>query len=450
MRNSRNTDVVVIGGGQAGLAMSHCLTTRSIDHVVLERGEIANSWTTERWDSLRLLTPNWLSRLPGYAYRADDPDGFMTAGEVANHLAAYREAFDAPVETGTEVAAVAPSAHGWTVETGHDLSAARGVVLATGACSDPHVPAIAADLPDHLHHVTPIAYRRPDQLGDGPVLVVGASASGLQIADELARAGRHVTLAVGEHVRLPRTYRGMDIHWWMDQVGVLGERIGDVDDVQRARRTPSLQLIGSPDRRDLDLNAVAAVGVDVRGRLAGVRGTIAQFSGSLANMCALADLKQRRLLDRIDEHATSNGLTDEIDAPHRPAPTLTANAGLELDLSDHGTVIWATGFRPRYPWLDTSLLDGRGRLVHDAGVLPAPGGYVLGLPFMRRRSSSFIDGVGRDARGAHRTPRLAPRAVGGDALRRAARRSVLIRGGRGVEPDMSASALRAASAMSSR
>jgi putative flavoprotein involved in K+ transport len=233
------------------------------------------------------------------------------------------------------------------------------------------------------------------------VLVVGASASGLQLADEIARSGRHVTLAVGDHVRLPRAYRGMDIHWWMDVIGQLDETYDEVDDITRARRLPSLQLIGTPERRTLGLNDLAERGVDLTGRLVGSNGNSAQFSGSLANLCTSADLKQQRLLDRIDEYATANGLDDEVDPPSRPDGTRHGTARLDLDLSSIGTVIWATGFRPEYPWLDQALrdaiLDRKGHLRHDGGVVPIPGLYVLGLPFLRRRKSSFLDGVGPDA-----------------------------------------------------
>ena len=397
MTTDTTTDVVVIGGGQAGLAMSHCLTGRGVDHVVLERGEPANSWRTERWDSLRLLTPNWLSRLPGWAYRGDDPDGFMTATQVAAHLDDYRRSFDAPVRTGTTVIDITSTGTTHRVTTDAGEWRSRAVVIATGACSDPHVPAIADDLPDQIEQVSPVSYRSPDQVRSGGVLVVGASASGLQIADELSRAGRDVTVAVGDHVRLPRTYRGMDIHWWMDAVGQLDERYDEMPDINRARRLPSLQLIGSPERRDLDLNAVAANGVRLVGRLVGRSGDRVQFSGSFANQCASADLKLGRLLDRLDEHAREHGLDEELGAPSRPPPTRVASPVLDLDLRSIRTIVWATGFRPRYPWLDPQLLDRKGRLVHDGGVLATPGLYVLGLPFMRRRKSSFLDGVGPDA-----------------------------------------------------
>ncbi len=392
-----HTTVTIIGAGQAGLAMSRCLTDRSIDHVVLERGEVANSWRTERWDSLRLLTPNWMSRLPGHRYQGDDPDGYMTSAEVVGYLSDYRHSFDPPVQTHTEVDMVTTVDGGYLTSTDQGEIRSQAVVIATGACSTPRIPAIAADLPGRLHQIAPIHYRNPDQVSTGRVLVVGASASGAQIADELQRSGRDVTLAVGDHVRLPRSYRGMDIHWWMDTIGLLDERYTDMEDINRARRLPSLQLVGSPDRRDLDLNSLHAAGVQLVGRLAGVVRSTAQFSGSFANQCSSADLKLGRLLLAIDEFAAANGLDDEIDAPDRPRPTTVPGAATTADLSDFDTVVWATGFRPNYPWLEPHLLDHTGAIRHDGGVMDAPGMYVLGLPFTRRRKSSFIDGVGADA-----------------------------------------------------
>ena len=394
----RNTTVVVIGAGQAGLAMSRCLTERSIDHVLLERGDTANSWRTERWDSLRLLTPNWLSRLPGWGYEGDDPDGYMSADEVAQHLDAYRGSFGAPVQSATTVESVTSTPAGFVVDTDQGRWGCRCVVVATGACSTPRIPAVSSVLPDHITQLAPIEYRNPEQIARGRVLVVGASASGAQIADELARAGRDVTLAVGEHVRLPRTYRGKDIHWWMDALGQLDERYDQMDDIVRARRLPSLQLIGSPERRTLDLNGLAKAGVGLVGRLVGVANGAAQLSGSFANVCAAADLKQARLLDAIDEYATDHGLAAGLAAPHRPEPTRVRTPPTAIGLDAFNTVIWATGFRPEYPWLEPHLLDRKGAIQHDGGVMIQPGMYVLGLPFTRQRKSSFLDGVGPDAR----------------------------------------------------
>jgi putative flavoprotein involved in K+ transport len=401
---TRRIDVVIIGGGQAGLAMSRCLVDAGIDHLVLERGRTANSWHTERWDSLRLLSPNWMTRLPGYSYQGDDPDGYLTAGGVAAFLDGYRASFGAPVHTETTVSSVTLANGEYTVRTDDGCWRTRAVVIATGACSYPHVPAHAEAMPGHLLQLTALDYRNPGQLPDRPVLVVGGSASGLQIAEELSRSGREVTIATGEHVRLPRTYRGMDIHWWMDTLGLLDERYDEVEDLGRARHLASLQLVGSRERRDLDLNSLTERGVSLVGRLGAVDGSRAWFSGSLANVCMLADLKERRLLDRIDEFATEHGLDAELGEPTRPEPTRVDGSQLDADLTRFGSVVWATGFRPRYPWLEPSLLDGAGRLRHDGGVLPSPGLYVLGLPFLRRRKSNFLDGVGPDA--AELTPHL--------------------------------------------
>lgn len=393
----QHTTVTIIGGGQAGLAMSRCLTERSIDHVVLERGEIANSWNTERWDSLRLLTPNWMTRLPGYTYTGTDPDGYMTGGEVSDFLRTYARSFDTPIQTSTSVRAVQANSCGHLITTNQGQLQSAAVVVATGAASTPKIPALSAELSSSITQLAPTLYRNPSQIVDGRVLVVGASASGAQLADELQRAGRDVTLAVGDHVRLPRTYRGMDIHWWMDTIGRLDERYDEVENIVRARRLPSLQLVGSSDKRTLDLNTLHQAGVQLVGRFAGISGSTAQFSGSFANQCASADLKLGRLLDAVDEFAATHGLDAELTPPDRPTPTTVPLADTTLDLTEVKTVVWATGFRPDYPWLDPELLDSKGAIRHNGGVMEQPGMYVLGLPFTRRRKSSFIDGVGPDA-----------------------------------------------------
>jgi putative flavoprotein involved in K+ transport len=395
------TTTVVIGAGQGGLAISRCLAERSIDHVVLERSEVANSWRTERWDSLRLLTPNWQARLPGYAYEGDDPDGFMTMPEVVDFISGYARAISAPVHTGTTVTSVRRSNGGYRVVTDQGEWQCPTVVLATGAFNVPHVPDVAAAVPSGMSTLTPMEYRHPGELPDGGVLVVGASATGVQLAHEIQRSGRPVTLAVGEHVRGPRVYRGMDIHWWMEAAGVLDERHDEVDDIVRARRVPSMQLAGSPGRETFDLNALTDIGVKLVGRLAGIKDGHAQFSGSLRNKCALADLKLGRLLDTVDEWAAANGMDDEVSPPHRFAPTVVPESpplGLDLTSGEIRTIMWATGFRPDYSWLDTPVLDRKGQIRHDGGVVDSPGMYLIGMPFLRRRKSSFIDGARDDAR----------------------------------------------------
>ena len=396
----RSATTIIIGAGQSGLAMSRHLTARSIDHVVLERGEVANSWRTQRWDSLRLLTPNWQSRLPGYAYTGDDPDGFMTMSEIHSFLQRYAELSHAPVTPGTRVMRVRRQDERYELSTSQGPWRCRKLVIASGACNLASIPSLGAALPARVTSFTPLQYRNPALLPDGGVMIVGASASGIQLAREIQAAGRRVVLSVGEHVRMPRTYRGRDIQWWMDAMGAMDVRYDAVEDIERARRLSSLQLVGTPERVTIDLNSLRKAGVELVGRLVGLRDGKAQFSGSLANHCALADLKMNRLLASIDDWVNTNGIAERFPAPHRYEPTdVGTDTRLSLDLDDGKirTVIWATGYRPDYSWLDMDALDRKGRIRHEGGVVPVPGMYVMGLPFMRRRKSSFIDGAGDDA-----------------------------------------------------
>jgi putative flavoprotein involved in K+ transport len=257
------TTVVVVGAGHNGLAVSRRLTERSIDHVVLERGEVASSWRTQRWDSLRLLTPNWMTRLPGVGSVGGDPRGYLSAVDLVARLEEYAAESRAPVITNTTVTEVRPGDTGFDVDTDAGTWRARTVVLTAGLTRSA-LPAVAQGLPKSLVSVPALAYRNPDQLPPGGVLVVGASASGVQIAEELRRSGRPITLAVGEHVRLPRTYRGQDIMCWLDALGILDERWDEVDDLTRARSLPSPQLVGAS--RAIDLNALELLGVRLVGR----------------------------------------------------------------------------------------------------------------------------------------------------------------------------------------
>ena len=395
-------DVVVIGAGHCGLAISHYLSAASVDHVILERGEIANSWRHERWDSLKLLTPNWQSRLPGYRYAGDNPDAYMNMDEVVDFIRGYAARLEAPIHCRTEVVSVQPGMRGYRVITNRGEWHSRAVIIASGACNLPAIPAIAAEIPASVRQVNSRSYRNPAQLDEGGVLIIGASATGLQLAEEIHLSGRPVTLAVGEHVRLPRTYRGRDIQWWMDASGLLDEGLDAVDDVARVRSLASPQLIGSEERRTLDLNALSNIGVRLVGRLAGIRDGRAQFSGSLRNLCALADLKMNRLLDSVDEWIETHGYRADSAPDERPQPTRVDDRprlGLDLDKGEVRNVVWATGYRPDYSWLDLPVLDRKGRLRHDGGIVgDAPGVYVMGLPFLRRRKSSFIHGADDDAR----------------------------------------------------
>ena len=390
---------VIIGAGHAGLAMSFRLTERSIRHVVLERGEVANSWRTERWDSLRLLTPNWQFQLPGMCYSGDDPDEYMTMPDVADSITKYAVTISAPIQTRTTVTRVGACTRGYLVETDRGQWTCEALVVASGGSNMANVPSAAADVPDSVDQVTAMTYRSPDDLDDRAVLVVGASATGVQLADEISRSGRPVTISVGEHVRMPRIYRGRDVFWWMDQTGILDERYDDVDDLVRARHLPSPQLIGTPERRSIDLNALTDHGVEIVGRLGRISDGVAQFSGSLANVCKLADLKMNRLLQAFDEWAETTGTSDIGPTRRFESTRVRSSSRLELDLVEEeiGTIVWATGYRPDYSWLGVPVLDRKGRIRHDGGVTDAPGLYVTGLNVLRRRRSSFINGAAWDS-----------------------------------------------------
>jgi putative flavoprotein involved in K+ transport len=351
---------------------------------------------------MTLLTPNWLSQLPGMAYDGPDPDGYMTSEQVAELITRFAAVARAPLRTGTEVRSLRRAGDGYQLRTAEHEIHADTVVIASGACNIAAIPALAEQLPAELTQLSAHGYRNPDQLPDGGVLVVGASATGVQIAAELQRSGRAVTLAVGEHVRMPRTYRGRDVLWWMHAAGVWDQRHDELDDLARARSLPSPQLIGTPERATLDLNALTALGVELVGRLASVRDGRALFSGGLRNVFALADLKLERLLDGFDEWALTAAAGQELSAPERLAPTVPPRSPrLQLDLrsGEIRTVLWATGFRPDYAWLDVPVTDAKGALRHDGGVVSeSPGLYALGLPVLRRRKSTFIHGIEDDAR----------------------------------------------------
>jgi putative flavoprotein involved in K+ transport len=385
-------DTVVIGAGQAGLAVSRCLADNGVDHVVLERGQVGQRWRGERWDSLRLLTPNWATRLPGWAYRGPEPDGYMTAVEFADYLEAYAASFSAPVHRGAAVTRVERNGGGFTIHTGLGGWRADSVVIASGWCDRPFVPAMAAGLSASINQLTPGTYRNPGVLPDGGVLVVGASASGVQLADELARSGRQVTLAVGRHRRLPRRYRGRDIWHGLEATGTFAATIDDVADPAAARAAASMQLIGR-EHPAVDLPALHGLGVRLTGRLTGIDGTLVRFADDLPVTTGHAELQLRRLLRRIDHHL---GGPAPKAVPLKAVPVTAID---HLDLSGEGitTVIWATGFRRDYPWLRVPVIGDDGEIRQRRGVTPVPGLYIVGRRFQHRRDSDFIDGVRHDA-----------------------------------------------------
>jgi putative flavoprotein involved in K+ transport len=399
---TRRIATAIIGAGQAGLAMSHCLRDRGIEHVVLERGRVAERWRSERWESLRLLTPNWQTRLPGFRYEGSDPDGYMTMPEVIAFFERYARSFSAPLEEHTTVVSAELATRGFTVTTNRDIWRADAIVIASGHSDVPFVPQLAAHLPRRLAQVVPTEYRSPDQLRPGGVLIVGASATGIQLAHEILRTGRRVTLSAGHHTRVPRRYRGKDILWWLDRMGILDATEQEVYDVDISRDQASFQLVGRSDHRSIDLAMLQDEGATVVGRSAAADERRMWFDDDLAATTAAADIKLASLLRRIDRYINDHGLASTVpDAPSfEPLCRRFWSAPTELDIRGAGveTVLWATGYRRQYGWLRIpGLLDTRGEIRQRGGVTSAPGLYVLGLQFMRRRNSSFIDGVGRDA-----------------------------------------------------
>ncbi len=393
-----STDAVVIGAGHAGLAMSRCLVDRDVRHVVLDRGCVGERWRTARWDSFRLLTPNWLSRLPGWQYTGPDPDGFMSAGEFAGYLCDYARSFDAPVRPHTLVTRVERAGSCFAVHIDGAVWTARSVVLATGYHSRAKVPQLATGLAPDVAQLTPAGYRSPSSLPDGGVMVVGCSASGVQIAYELARVGRQVVLAAGGHTRLPRRYRGRDILWWLDRIGSLDRTIDQLPDPARARTEPSLQLASTADRRGLDLDVLRRAGVRLVGRLRALDGTTAEFADDLRDTVGAARQRLDRLLAEIDAYAAA--VPGTALAPPDPPPAITVPASpstMDLRRAGVSAVVWATGYRPWYPWLKVPVLDADGRIRHRRGVTEVPGLYAIGLRFQYRRNSTFVDGARHDA-----------------------------------------------------
>ncbi|HEY7226311.1 MAG TPA: FAD-dependent oxidoreductase [Micromonosporaceae bacterium] len=390
------TDAIVIGAGHAGLAMSHCLSERGIAHIVLERGRVAQRWRSARWDSFQLLTPNWLSRLPGWTYTGDDPDGFMSGSAFVEHLVDYARASGAPVREHTTVTGVRVSGPGYLVDTDAGTWRARCVVIATGYHTRASVPDSAAQLSPGITQLGASGYRNPAQVHDGPVLVVGASSTGVQLADELAQSGREVTLAVGEHTRVPRRYRDRDILWWLDRVGSLDRTIDALPDLDRARREPSFQLAAG---RSLDLGVLRKHGVRLAGRLVSIHSGRAEFADDLGQTSARAEVRLRRVLSTIDTHLHAAHQTNEV-------PPIAIPPGPRY-MTGFRTVLWATGFRPAYPWLRVPVLDRTGGLRHHRGITEAPGLYAIGLRFQYRRNATFVDGARHDA--AYLTEQIAAR-----------------------------------------
>ncbi|RMB85038.1 NAD(P)/FAD-dependent oxidoreductase [Streptomyces shenzhenensis] len=396
---SEETEVVVVGAGQAGVAMSEHLGAHGVSHIVLERHRIAERWRSERWDSLVANGPAWHDRFPGLEFFNVADDGFASKEQVADYFVAYAEKIGAPVRTGVEVTSVRKrdGRSGFRVETSEGSIGARFVVAATGPFQRPVIPPIVPEgaVPVQIHSS---GYRNPEQLPEGAVLVVGAGSSGVQIADELRRSGRRVFLSVGPHDRPPRQYRGRDFCWWL---GVLGR--WDAETPPQGAEHVTIAVSGARGGHTVDFRALVADGIELVGMTAAYEDGVLRFAPDLAANIALGDAKYVELLRAADAYVGRNGL----DLPGEPEahvlgpdPECMTDPRLELDLAGAGvtSVVWATGFAADYGWLEVDTFDERGRPVQRRGVSREPGVYFLGLPWLSRRGSSFIWGVWHDAR----------------------------------------------------
>jgi putative flavoprotein involved in K+ transport len=403
------TEVAIIGAGQAGLALSYRLTELGRPHVILEQRRVVESWRTRRWDSLRLIAPNWSMVLPGFAYPGDDLDGFMAKDEVVQHLVGYANSFGAPVREGSRVTMVerpSPDKR-FVLRTEDGTLQANQVVLATGALQQPKLPRDATELPATISQMVAADYRNPAELAPGGVLVIGSGETGAQVAEELARAGREVYLSGGRSWWAPRRYRGRDIAAWLRLTGWFDRRAEDLPPGAHAGQ-PNPQLTGAGGGHDINPHSLARDGVRLLGRLGGIRDGAAFFSDDLAANIAWADAEARKLLESIDRVIESQGLdapAEELPPDLQPGRRESASSAdqnhpaLELDLGKAGigTVIWATGYRPDFAWVRLPFVDPDGYPLQRRGVTPVEGLYVLGLDWLHTAKSGLFAGISDDA-----------------------------------------------------
>lgn len=391
--------VAVVGGGQAGLSVSHCLRERGIEHVVVERNRVGHEWRERRWDSFCLVTPNWQCKLPGFPYQGDDPDGFMVRDEIIRYLEEYVAFFRPPLVEGVSVTGLRRGVRGvFELATSEGEFTADQVVVATGPYHTPSIPRLAERLPADVEQIHSSRYRNPEQLPEGAVLVVGTGQSGCQIAEDLHLAGRQVHLAVGSAPRVARFYRGRDCVAWLDDMGYYNKGIDEFDDAGAVRMRVNHYVTGRDGGRDIDLRAFARDGMSLYGRLTGMDGTTLDFADDLKVNLDRADAVAEGIKDSIDAHITTQGIKAPDEPRYVPVwePCEQA-ASLDLEASGITSVVWSTGFTRDHRWVEIPAFDGRGYPMHWRGATSTPGLYFLGLPWQYSWGSGRFESVGRDA-----------------------------------------------------
>lgn len=404
-------DTVVIGGGQAGLAVSYLLKQQQREHIVLEKRRIGEAWRSGKWDSFTLVSPNWTMKLPGMEYAEDKPDGYFTREEVVRYLDEYVARFNPPVRTGVEVSCVRAAGAGFAVETNNGTLTADNVVVATGAFQKPRIPAYASQIAPHIHQVHSIQYRNPDSLPPGAVLVVGSAQSGCQITDELYKHGRKVYLCTCKAVRVPRRYRGREVFYWIQDMGMFDQTVDKLESPAE-RFDPNPQLTGKDGGRALNLHQFALDGVTLLGRLQDADGTKITLAGDLMDNLAGADKMEAKFKEAVDNFIAENGLqAPEDDSP----PPLTAGydseiiTELDLDAAGITSIVWAAGYKVDFSWIQFPLFDEYGYPVHQRGVTAQPGLYFMGLMWLHKSKSNLFLGMAEDA--AHITEHIAQRVA---------------------------------------
>lgn len=402
-------DIVVIGGGQAGLAMSAVLRQRAREHVVLERSQIGGRWRTDRWDSLRFQFPNWSLELPGYAYSGDNPNGFAHWSEIVSLIESYAASNRAPVRERTEVTSLAAGDRGFVLTVPEGTILARRVVVATGPFQRPLIPRFSRDIAQTVLQTDPTRYRRPEELPEGAVLVVGSGASGCQIADELLRAGRTVCLSVSRHRRVPRRFRGKDIYWWLDRMGRFEQTI---DSFPGRQWPPGIVVTGVSGGYDVNVRRLAADGVRVIGRILDASDRRLAVGTNANEVLDEADSAFDGFLTAAREFASAHpdlDLAEDESGESQALPSHVAELeSLDLSREKVATIIWATGYEYDYGWLHAPVLDVNGRPLQQRGISPVQGLHFLGLHWMHTIKSGLLSGVGRDAE--YLANRMDPRA----------------------------------------